>query len=66
MLSLHVEKFADDTGGSIWDDSNTSYAEDSEVYNPPDGWEVDFDRGGCKVKSFSGKRCSGIINHRNS
>ncbi len=57
VLTLHVEKHAEDTSGSFGDDSNTTYAENSEIYTPPDGWEVDIDRdGGYKIESTSGDR----------
>jgi hypothetical protein len=56
-LTLHVEKHASDTSGSFGDDSNTTYAEGSETYTPPDGWEVDLDRsGGYHIESASGHR----------
>jgi hypothetical protein len=56
-VSLHVEKHAEDTSGGFGDDSNTTYAEDSATYTPPDGWEVDLGRdGGYKIESASGER----------
>jgi hypothetical protein len=56
-LTLHVEKHAEDTSGGFGDDSNTTYAENSETYAPPDGWEIDIDRdGGYKIESASGSR----------
>src|SRR3990172_2084101 len=59
-LTLHVFKEAVDTSGTFGDDSNTTYAEGSETYTPPDGWEVDIDRnGGYKIESVSGERIEG-------
>jgi hypothetical protein len=56
-LTLHVAKQAEDTSGGFGDDSSTTYAETSETYTPPDGWEVDIDRdGGFKIESASGDR----------
>lgn len=56
-LTLHVQKHAEDTSGSFGDDSNTTYADTSATYTPPDGWEVDIDRdGGYKIDSAGGDR----------
>jgi len=56
-LTLHIEKNCEDTSGSFGDDPNFTYAENSETYTPPDGWEVDLERdNGYKVDSVSGQR----------
>lgn len=56
-VSLHVQRNAEDTSGSAGDDSNTVYADGSENYTPPEGWEVDIDRdGGYKIESAGGTR----------
>lgn len=56
-VTLHVAKSAEDTSGSFGDDSNTTYAEGSETYNPPSGWEVDLSNsGGYRIESASGTR----------
>ncbi|MFC6083001.1 PASTA domain-containing protein [Sphaerisporangium aureirubrum] len=56
-LTLHVEKKAEDTGGSLGNDSSTTHAENAETFNPPDGWEIDVERsGGYRIDSISGDR----------
>lgn len=56
-LSLRVAKDAEDTGGGLGNDSNTTYAEGSESWSPPDEWEIDLDRdGGYRIDQQSGTR----------
>jgi hypothetical protein len=56
-LTLNVTKNAVDTSGGFGSDSNTTYAESSETYTPPAGWEVDVNRdGGIHIESISGDR----------
>ena len=57
-LTLHVAKQADDSAsGSLGDDSSTTYAEDSQTFTAPAGWEIDLaNAGGYKIESASGDR----------
>lgn len=64
QLTLHVTKQAEDRdcGTCFGNDSNTTYADGTEVYTPPAGWEIDLDReGGYHVDQQSGSRIEQVV-----